>query len=138
MELFANHRGMIMAAPYFPFALGAIAGAALAIAAPVISRNSQPALKEAVKTALILVRQAQVKAVEFVETLEDTYAEARLEAQASMGAAHATAGTAVAGRARAAAAPSRKRAAPRKAKAPARKGARRVAHRGGAEAAANA
>ena len=127
-----------MAAPYLPFALGAIAGAALVIAAPVIARNSQPALKEAIKTALILVRQAQVKAVGFLEMLEDSYAEARLEAQGAMAAAPAGAGVAVARRARAAAAPARKRGAASKVKAPARKAARRAPRRAVAEVVANA
>jgi hypothetical protein len=123
-----------MATPYVPFALGAIAGAVLALAAPVISRNSQPALKEAIKTALILARQAQVKSVEFVEMLEDTYAEARLEAQAAMAAAPAGASQRMADTAT----PARRRGAPRKAKASARKVARRVARRAAPEAVANA
>ena len=122
-----------MATPYVPFALGALAGAVLAIAVPVISRSSQPALKEAIKAALILARQAQVKSVEFMEMLEDTYAEARLEAQAAMAA------PAAAPRRRAAAeAPARKRAAPPKAKVTARKAVRRVTRRAASEAAANA
>ena len=129
--------------PYLPFALGAVAGVGLALAAPAIYRNSGPALKEVIKTAMILAREAQVKSIEFVEMLEDTYAEARLAAQSAMAAAPAAAGTAVAWRgrpARGAAAPSRKRAAPRGAKAPSRKAKteRRVTRRAAAEAVANA
>lgn len=117
-----------MASPYLPFALGAVAGAALALAAPTISRNYRPALKEAIKAALMLAREAQVKAVEFVEMLEDAYAEAQLEMRA-----------AAATPAAAAPSPARRRtAAPKAKQAPARKGARRVTQRAATGAAANA
>jgi hypothetical protein len=122
------HEGKAMAAPIVPFALGALAGAVLALAAPVVSRNSQPALKEIIKAALVLARQVQVKAVEFVETLEDTYAEARLEAATTASAPASSGG----------AAPARKRASDGRARSPARKTAKRVTRRAAAEATANA
>ncbi|MCU0895885.1 MAG: hypothetical protein MUC55_00105 [Burkholderiales bacterium] len=120
-----------MAAPYVPFALGALAGAVLATAAPSLSRNAQPALKDVIRTVLVLAHQIQVKAVEFVETLEDAYAEARSEAQAAVAAAPAVT-------AQRAAAPARRRTAARKTKAPARKPAKRVTRGAAAEASANA
>ena len=99
--------------PYLLFSLGALTGAGVALLAPSLSRNSRPLIKEAMKTALLLARQAQVSAVQLAETMEDLYAEARAEADAEPAAAAAAARDAVA-RAKAAASATRKRASTRK------------------------
>jgi hypothetical protein len=99
--------------PYLVFALGALVGAGATLLAPGLSRNGRPMLKEAVKTAMLLAREAQVRGAELIEMAEDLYAEAKAEAAAAPAAATVVS-------ARRASAPQRKRAPARKAAAKAR------------------
>ncbi len=92
--------------PLVLFALGALVGAGATLLAPGLSRNGRPLLKEAIKTAMLLAHEAQVRGAELVELAEDLYAEARAEA---------------AGAAAAAAAPVRRAAPAKRKRAPARK-----------------
>lgn len=99
--------------PYLVFALGALVGAGATLLAPGLSRNGRPMLKEAVKTAMLLAREAQVRGAELIEMAEDLYAEAKAEAAAAPAAATVAAP-------RRASAAKRKRAPVRKAAAKAR------------------
>jgi hypothetical protein len=66
--------------PFLAFLLGAVAGAVASAFAPELQRNARPLLREALKKGILFARGAQVSAVEFVESLEDIYAEAKAEA----------------------------------------------------------
>lgn len=100
--------------PYVLFSLGALTGAGIALLAPALARSGRPIAKEAIKLAVMGVREATTRAAELVESLEDLYAEATAETQSEASVAAAEASAAVA-RARAAAARPRKRGAARKA-----------------------
>jgi hypothetical protein len=104
---------------YLIFALGALVGAGATLLAPGVSRNGRPMLKEAIKTALVLAREAQVRGAELLEMAEDLYAEAKAEASTTTAAAPRAARPAPAKRRRApvrkAAAKSRPRTASRRA-----------------------
>jgi hypothetical protein len=119
--------------PYVLFALGAVVGAGVTLLAPGVSRNGRPMLKEAIKTAMLLAREAQVRGAELIEMAEDLYAEAKAEAAAAPAAATVVP-------ARRAAPAKRKRAPARKAAAKARPraAARRVAKPAREESAAHA
>lgn len=93
---------------YLIFALGALVGAGATLLAPGVSRNGRPMLKEALKTALVLAREAQVRGAELIEMAEDLYAEAKAEASTATVVAPTTARPAPAKRKRA---PARKAAA---------------------------
>lgn len=113
--------------PFLIFALGALVGAGATLLAPEVSRNGRPMLKEALKTALLLARDAQVRGAELMELAEDLYAEAKAEAAA----APRTVEVERPARARRAAPAKRKRA-------PARKAAARAASKRAVKAAADA
>jgi hypothetical protein len=113
--------------PFIVFMLGAVAGAVAAAFAPELRRNARPLLKEALKAGILFTRDAQVNAVELLESLEDIYAEAKAEADHAGLADGETNGSAP--RARTAAA---RRNAVRKAPAnPAKPAAKRAAKRSG-------
>ena len=120
--------------PFLIFALGALVGAGATLLAPGVSRNGRPMLKEALKTAMLLAREAQVRSAELIELAEDLYAEAKAEAAAAQAAAAVAVERPV--RARRAAPAKRKRAPVRKATAKTR--ARGVTNRAARPAASAA
>jgi hypothetical protein len=69
--------------PFLAFLLGTIAGAAGSMFAPYLRTHGQPMLKEAIKTALLLAREGQVRGVQLMEMIEDAYAEAQAELAAA-------------------------------------------------------
>lgn len=103
--------------PYVIFALGALVGAGATLLAPGLSRNGRPMLKEAIKTVMLLTREAQVRGAELMEMAEDLFAEAKAEAAAAPTAATV--------------APARREAAKRK-RPPARKAAAKARPRAAA------
>jgi hypothetical protein len=69
------------------FGLGVLVGAGMATYGPALMKNGRPLIKEAMKAAMKLGRNAQVQGAGLLETLEDLYAEAMAEAAAAPAAA---------------------------------------------------
>jgi hypothetical protein len=124
--------------PFVAFLLGALVGALGSAFAPQFQRYARPLLKEAIRSGLVFAREAQVQAVEFMETIEDVYAEAKAEAEAELSAGTATMPARGGGRKRAPAVarktpagdevrPAAKRAAKRAVKSPAKSSAAEAA-----------
>lgn len=72
---------------FVAFLLGALVGALGSAFAPQFQRYARPLLKGAIRSGLVFAREAQVQAVELMETIEDVYAEAKAEAELSAGTA---------------------------------------------------
>jgi hypothetical protein len=64
------------------FALGAVSAASWNAISPVLGRVLRPALKEAIKSGIILQRQVQTIAQEAWQDVEDLTAEAKAEVDA--------------------------------------------------------
>jgi Protein of unknown function (DUF5132) len=65
------------------FALGAVSAASWNAISPVLGRVLRPALKEAIKTGIILQRQVQTIAQEAWQDVEDLTAEAKADIDAA-------------------------------------------------------
>jgi hypothetical protein len=72
---------------FLVFGLGVVVGAGMASYGPALMKNGRPMIKEAIKAAMKLGRNAQIQGAGLLEMLEDLYAEAMAEAAAAPAAA---------------------------------------------------
>jgi hypothetical protein len=68
---------------FLVFGLGVLVGAGMATYGPELMKNGRPMIKEAIKAAMKLGRNAQMQGAGLLEMLEDLYAEAMAEAAAA-------------------------------------------------------